>query len=307
MPVIKVRIKKTTLDGGMGRELEQMGAPFRQPEWSALSLMETPELVRTAHQNFIESGAQVITTNSYAVIPFHIGQERYDAQGRDLIAVSGKMAREAADSANTDVQVAGSIPPLFGSYRPDLFDPALAPALLDAFIEEQAPYVDLWIAETLCTKAEARAVCDALARHGSKAPLWLAYCPTREDWRELHKGENDTAETVDDIIAFTRDETPAAAILYNCCPLETAAEAVARTAEILGDDRSLMIGAYPNLFKRPTLGANVGITPLRTHEITAEEYGGYARTWVDAGADIIGGCCGVSPAHIAALDFGDEG
>ncbi len=295
---------KIILDGGMGRELEQMGAPFRQPEWSALALIETPELVRTAHQNFIANGAQVITTNSYAVVPFHIGQERYDAEGHQLIAVSGQMAREAADSSDAPVQVAGSIPPLFGSYRPDLFDAALAPALLDTFIEEQAPFVDLWIAETLCAQVEARAVCDALARHGSSAPLWLAYCPTRDDWRELHKGENDTAETLDDVIAFTRDETPAAAILYNCCPLETAEYAVARTTQVLGTYRDLMIGAYPNLFKRPTLGANVGITPLRTDEITPEEYTDYARRWAAAGADIIGGCCGVSPAHIAALKAG---
>lgn len=298
-------MKKIILDGGMGRELEQMGAPFRQPEWSALALMEAPDLVLKAHQNFIAAGAQVITTNSYSVVPFHIGQERYDALGREWIKRSATLAREAADQSGADVKVAGSIPPMFGSYRPDLFDATLAPALLDAFIEEQAPFVDLWIAETTCTRAEARAVCDALARHGSSAPLWISYCPTRDDWRELHKGENGTAEMLDDVITFTRDETPAAAILYNCCYLETAEDAVARTAEILGDTRSLMIGAYPNLFKRPSIGANVGITPLRTDEITPQEYADYARLWADAGADIIGGCCGVSPAHIAALDFGD--
>lgn len=42
----------TLLDGGMGRELLRMGAPFRQPEWSALSLMEAPDLVRKAHESW---------------------------------------------------------------------------------------------------------------------------------------------------------------------------------------------------------------------------------------------------------------
>jgi S-methylmethionine-dependent homocysteine/selenocysteine methylase len=49
------------LDGGMGRELARMGAPFRQPEWSALALMEAPHFVRQAHDAFIAAGSQVIT------------------------------------------------------------------------------------------------------------------------------------------------------------------------------------------------------------------------------------------------------
>ncbi|MFK7840079.1 MAG: homocysteine S-methyltransferase family protein [Bdellovibrionales bacterium] len=292
---------KHILDGGMGREVERMGAPFAQPEWSALSLMETPEIVAQAHANFIDAGAQVITTNCYAIIPFHIGQERFDTRGCEWIKLSATLARDAADASDHVIKVAGSLPPLFGSYRPDLFDPVLAPALLDAFIEEQAPYVDLWLAETLCSRAEARAVCDALKRHGSDLPLWLSYCPTRDDWQALHKGEGKTSENLNDVISFTRDETSAAAILYNCCPMETAESAIARTAEILGQDRNLMIGAYPNLFKRPSIGANVSITPLRTQDITPEDYCTFAQKWSAAGADIIGGCCGVSPAHIAAL------
>ena len=72
------------LDGGMGRELNRIGAPFRQPEWSALALLEGPEFVRRAHDAFIESGARIITTNSYAVVPFHLGQERFAARGTEL-------------------------------------------------------------------------------------------------------------------------------------------------------------------------------------------------------------------------------
>ena len=53
------------LDGGMGRELQRRGAPFRQPEWSALALSEAPEAVSDVHAAYIESGAQVITSNSW--------------------------------------------------------------------------------------------------------------------------------------------------------------------------------------------------------------------------------------------------
>jgi len=49
--------KISILDGGMGRELAQRGAPFRQPEWSALAMMDAPEIVKEIHKAFIASGA----------------------------------------------------------------------------------------------------------------------------------------------------------------------------------------------------------------------------------------------------------
>ena len=79
----------TILDGGMGRELLRIGAPFRQPEWSALALLEGPERVVEAHTNFLDAGAEVITTNSYAVVPFHLGDERFTVRGRELAELSG--------------------------------------------------------------------------------------------------------------------------------------------------------------------------------------------------------------------------
>lgn len=85
------------LDGGMGRELARRGAPFRQPEWSALALMEAPETVREVHQAYATSGARVITTNSYALVPFHIGEARFAAQGEALAALAGQLARGVAD------------------------------------------------------------------------------------------------------------------------------------------------------------------------------------------------------------------
>ena len=51
-------------DGAMSREPERLGAPFRQPEWSALALIETSNPVRQVHADLVKSGAQIITTNS---------------------------------------------------------------------------------------------------------------------------------------------------------------------------------------------------------------------------------------------------
>ncbi len=100
-------VQVTVLDGGMGRELLRIGAPFRQPEWSALALTEGPDQVVQAHTNFIDAGAQVITTNSYAIVPFHIGEQRFANEARHLAELSGRLARRAATDAARPVLVAG--------------------------------------------------------------------------------------------------------------------------------------------------------------------------------------------------------
>ena len=96
------------LDGGTGRELKRIGAPFQQPEWSALALLQAPHFVTRVHESYVAAGARVITTNSYAVVPFHIGEERFAQQGATLAALAGRLAREVADRTPGKVQVAGS-------------------------------------------------------------------------------------------------------------------------------------------------------------------------------------------------------
>ena len=76
------------LDGGIGIYLRESGAPFEQPEWSALALIEEPDSVRRAHLAFAEAGAGVITTNSYALVPFHIGEFLFEKEGKDLTIVT---------------------------------------------------------------------------------------------------------------------------------------------------------------------------------------------------------------------------
>ncbi|NKB42158.1 MAG: hypothetical protein GKR86_14185, partial [Ilumatobacter sp.] len=88
----------------MGKELRRIGAPFRQPEWSSLALLEAPERVVEAHRNFIQAGAQVITTNNYAVVPYHHTPEFFDARGSELTTLAGRLARTAADTAEADIR-----------------------------------------------------------------------------------------------------------------------------------------------------------------------------------------------------------
>ena len=147
----------------MSRELQRIGAPFRQPEWSGLALIEAPEIVREVHAKFVAAGAQVITTNSYALVPFHIGEARFAADGARLADLAGRMAREAAEPG---VTLAGSLPPVFGSYRPDLFRADEAQALLSVLVAGLAPHIDVFLAETQSAIAELRAAAEAVAPTG---------------------------------------------------------------------------------------------------------------------------------------------
>jgi homocysteine S-methyltransferase family protein len=170
------------LDGGMGRELLRRGAPFAQPEWSALALMQASATVQEVHAAYIAAGAETLTTNSYALVPFHIGEERFHARAGELAALAGKLARQAVTASGKNVTIAGSLPPLFGSYRPDLFDPARAAEIARPLIDGQAPYTDLWLAETQSSIAEVRACTPsphATAPSGHPSPLKTNRLPSR--------------------------------------------------------------------------------------------------------------------------------
>jgi S-methylmethionine-dependent homocysteine/selenocysteine methylase len=285
------------LDGGMGRELARNGAPFRQPEWSALALIEGPDFVRRAHDAFIAAGADVITTNSYAVVPFHLGAERFRRDGRTLADRAGCIAREAADAASRKVKVAGSLPPLFGSYRPDLFRAKDAASIASVLIDGLKPHVDFWLAETQGSIAEAAALHDAL--EGDKRPLWVSF--TLEDGEgATEKPRLRSQEPVAEAVRAALD-WKAEALLFNCSQPEVMESALDAARKAAGG-ATLMLGVYANAFppQDENAEANVGLSPIRA-DLDPPNYLTFARTWVGHGARIVGGCCGIGPEHITAI------
>lgn len=286
------------MDGGMGRELEQIGAPFKQPEWSALALIEAPEMVIKAHNNFISAGAEIIITNAYAVVPFHIGQERFDSNAPRLIELAATIARDCADKAPHKVIVAGSIPPLYGSYNPDAFNEAHALEILTPLIERQQDHVDVWIMETVSSLQEGTMVAKHLAKTGK--PIWVSFTLTdREDENEepTIRSENTAENAVKAAMSWDNVE----AILFNCSqPVEM--EAALKIAKPLIPNH-FHLGVYANTFKNKTKKghlANQVITRLN-EDFTPDDYTELAKQWRALGANIIGGCCGIGPQFIKHL------
>lgn len=287
------------MDGGMGRLLKEMGAPFQRPEWSALSLMDAPEFVTQAHNQFIDAGAEIIITNSYAIVPFHIGQERFDQEGRKLIKRAATIARECAENAKHNVMIAGSIPPAFGSYRADFYQADKASDIYTPLIEEQAPFIDVWLAETVTTTQEVIKIKECLIDVlGDKTkPFWVSYTllDRQEDTAapQLRSGES-----IEEAIS-TAITCGASRILFNCSQPEEMEPALEIIQKMNID---VPYGVYANAFEpiRKDQKANSEETTIR-EDNSPENYLKFAQKWKERGATLIGGCCGIMPEHIKKL------
>lgn len=313
----------TILDGGMGRELERRGAPFRQPEWSALALSLAPDSVRDVHIDYMKAGATVITTNSYAVTPYHL-QERFFGEGASLIKTAAKLAFEAVQinkdlNPSASVQIAGCLPPLFGSYRPDLFDPKRAPIIARPLLTEQIDYVDIWLVETQSSIVEASTWYQlitqfmATQKNSAPKPIWIAFTVEDEildtaidetrkfdqaiSSASLRSGES-VAKAVDAMITLGVD-----AVLFNCSQPEVMNAALQVAKKTINDASvTVQLGVYANAFasKQVHKQANTQLRHIRT-DTTPEQYLTWAQLWQASGATIIGGCCGIGTEHIAQL------
>lgn len=291
--------KLRILDGGMSRELLRLGAELKQPEWSALALINAPDIVRQVHSEFIEAGADVITTNSYALVPFHIGEDRFQQDGPALISLSGKLAREAADGfQDRKVTVAGSLPPIFGSYEPQNFDPSRVQDYLKVLVDGLEPHVDVWLGETLSLIAEGEAVRVAISN--SNKPFWISFTLS-DDEEQVLGGEPKlrSGELVKDA-AIWAATSGASALLFNCSKPEVMRRAVETAATVFHEKGvALEIGVYANAFEgeQGDSAANEGLHGTRA-DLTDDAYSRFACSWADAGATMIGGCCGIGAAHI---------
>lgn len=302
------------LDGGLGRQLEAMGAPFRQPEWSAAALIEGPHFVRAAHDAFIAAGADVISTNSYAVVPHHIGEETYAERADELLTIAAREAREAASAAERHVRVAASVPPMFGSYLPGAFDSSRGRQMMKQFRRQLAPVADIFCGETLGSIAEVTAFLDVFG--DVAAELWVSVTLEDADADPENPRLRSGEPLLDLLHAVERHRHDA--LLFNCSQPEVMADAIRLARSTL--DRFArqhgkaepLIGVYANAFPlmdEDYQGSNTSVHKLRS-DITPENYTRYAREWAALGADIIGGCCGISPDHIAHLATtlrGDDG
>ena len=202
------------LDGGTGRELERRGVAVPSGIWAAQALMDAPEAVVEVHRDFIAAGADVVITNNYAVVPRMLATAGAEGRFEELTALSGALAQEARVGCDRDVRIAGSLPPLASSYRPDMVGSSDETMPVYAkIVATLAPLVDLFVCETMTTAEEARTAVTAATESGR--PVWVSWTLSDEATGRLRSGE-----TVAEAVAALED-LPVEACLFNCCSPES--------------------------------------------------------------------------------------
>lgn len=280
------------LDGGMGGELIARKVNPSSGIWSASALLEAPEIVCQIHDDFINAGARVITTNSYSTVPSYLAKADMAERFEELTAVAAELARETALRSEHNVQVAGSLPPLDESYRFDLVpEDELSRDIYRRLVAVLASRVDLYICETMsCAREAVNAAAAARALDPDK-PLWISWTLHEQPGNGLRSGES-LVQALQAVESFAPD-----AYLFNC----TSPEAISAGLVEIASLTDKPIGAYPNLFHVPegwTLDNDISTEPRSMDEA---EFADFATQWRAAGASIIGGCCGIGPKFIASL------
>ena len=283
------------IDGGMGQELLNRSSNKYPKRWSAEYLISEPDLVRQVHKDYIDAGASLIIINAYSAT--YTRMERIGADDdvpklQQTACELAQAARDLAGDAGSHVAVAGCLPPLNGSYRADRvreFEANLNE--YRRLVEHQAPHVDLFICETMSSAEEARAAATAACESGK--PVWVGW--TLQDDAPVRLRSEETIATA----YAALDGLPVEAALAICASPESVSRAM---PELVAT--GVPAGAYANGFMPIPSDFMPGKT-LKTlgvrKDLTPDTYADFTIDWIGDGATIVGGCCEVTPAHIACM------
>jgi S-methylmethionine-dependent homocysteine/selenocysteine methylase len=280
------------LDGATGTELNRRGVNTDLPLWSARALVEAPQVLRAIHADYVRAGAEILTANTFRTHRRSLAAGGLGPRAADLTWQAVDLARSAAAQAPPDrpIYVAGSLAPLEDCYSPELVPPQPEVEREHAEMAGHlaAAGVDLILVETMNTIREAEAATRAARATG--LPVFAGFV-CRSDHRLL-SGES-VSEAVRAIAPLG-----VAGLLINCTP---AATIQAPFAELRA-----AVGAHPRPPRVTGLYANIGHTDdvsgwTNTTDVSPLAYAQLATGWLEQGANLIGGCCGTTPAHIAAL------
>lgn len=286
------------LDGGLSNQLVAQGVDLNHPLWTAIALLEQPDKVVAAHQAYLEAGADCVITSSYQVsVPGLMAYGLSAPQAIEAIKNTVTLAQQAVSNYQTATNdlhpkyVAASVGP-YGAYLADgseyfgHYDLSEADLMafhtprLNALIAAQP---DIIACETIPCATEAKVLTRMLS--GCDIPAWLSF--SCKDSAHLCDGTPLAS------IAEELSESNWWALGINC----TAPQHITPLINILkAHAPSKKIVIYPNSGQVYNAQSKEW-TPCESPPEFAEQI----QEWVNAGADIIGGCCQINPDHIQAI------
>ncbi len=277
--------KPLLADGAMGTLLHERGISF-ETCFDALNL-SNPRVVGDVHREYIEAGAQIILTNTFGANAYKLGKHGMVDKLHAINAAGVELARRIVLASFKDVLIAGDIGPLgvrlapFGRVLPEearrIFSEQVK-ALLEA-------NVDLLVFETMTDLYEIREAIQAAKTLSPHMPIVASMTFTRDDRTLL--GDNPRK------VAKALKSYGADVIGVNCSGGPN------QLLRILRDMRN----ALPDekYWVKPNAGWPEQMGGRIFYPASADYFGEYARSFWKAGVDVIGGCCGTTPIHIAAM------
>jgi methionine synthase I (cobalamin-dependent)/5,10-methylenetetrahydrofolate reductase len=273
----------------MGTQLNARGVGFEQC-FDAVNL-SNPDLVAGIHHDYIEAGSQIIQTNTFGANRYKLAAHNLEGQVVEINCAGVELARRAAQASGRDVLVAGDVGPLgvrlapFGRVQPEQARQAFGEQIAALAQAE----VDLLILETFSDLMELREAVAAArqveAASENSLPIVASMTFTRDDRTLL--GDNPIQ------VARALAEAGVEVIGVNC------SGGPAQIWRILGQMR----GAVPTarFSVMPNAGWPEQVGGRIMYPANPDYFGEYALAFCEAGASLIGGCCGTSPQHIAAM------
>ncbi|MCI0365266.1 MAG: homocysteine S-methyltransferase family protein [Phycisphaerales bacterium] len=276
------------MDGATGTELGRRGVDISLPLWSARALIDGQTILAEIHRDYLEAGADAITTATFRTHRRSLEKAGMGGRAEELTKRAVAIAVEMRDRYNRKALVLGSVAPLEDCYKPEL-----APAA-DVCDDEHGEMIGRLLAAgvdgvAIETQNNRRESLAAAKQAQDQAPgRWMISFCTKSDGPP---GTLLSGEPLTDLLPMLASAT---AVGVNCVAAP-ATEAQVKLLRLLLEP-SVLVSAYANVSKAGPSGEWVN-----TDAVDPEIYAQYAARWVNAGATIIGGCCGTRPDMIRAI------
>lgn len=291
------------LDGAMATQLEVLGADLNDPLWSAKILIESPELIKAVHRQYLEAGADIICTASYQATYAGFAVRGLDKPEADhLFRESVQLAASArtdfwAISGNSKGRTFPLIAASIGPYGAFLADGSeyhgnydlTQPELIDwhrsqVTVLVHQKEVDLLLFETIPALAEAQAIVELMLEFPAM-PYALSF--SCRDGKHIAHGESFL-----EAVLQVGKQKQLIAVGINC----TAPEHIEPLLKSIQGRTSKLIMVYPNSGERWDAANHCWLQPEKWSRISDQ-----VKTWYQRGARIIGGCCRTRPEDITAI------
>lgn len=278
-------------DGAMGTVIYSRGVDFEQ-SFDELNLLR-PDVILDIHRAYAAAGADILETNTFSATPTHLEKWNAADKAAEINRRGVALARQAAVDSVRHVHVAGSVGPTgarlapLGSLRPDEARESFR-VQITALAEAGA---DLLVLETFSDLAEIELAID-VARSVCALPIVASMSFNREGLTLTSVTPEAAAQRLAKLNVL--------AIGANCSTGPRGVhEAVSRYQSAL--EAVTVPGGTPVLSAMPNAGYPENRGERLFYPASADYFAHYARRFVEAGARIVGGCCGTTPEHIAGM------